>query len=116
MSVRSRVARQVVVIASVLATATTLPPGIARSAAPQHPSLPDTVSRAQPVRLAASAQPVQDATGHTWQPDRGYATGGRLTTTLQPIAHTASPLLYQDARRGVTGYRVPVATPGQYFV
>ena len=74
------------------------------------------VTERQPLRIAASAAPVRDASARTWQSDTGYAVGGRLVATAHRIRHTASPVLYQRARLGVRGYHIPVASPGTYFV
>src|SRR4051812_5759786 len=108
--------RHLAIVTAVLAAATASLPGVARSSESPRGTVPSAVTRTQPVRLAASRGPLHDSSGTVWQPDAGYAVGGRLTTTRNPILNTASPALYQDARRGVTDYRVPVGAPGSYFV
>ena len=69
------------------------------------------------VRLTASNASTLDGSGRfLFSPDAGYAIGGRLTTSTDSIADTSSPVLYDNARVGGSGYDVPVSQPGTYFV
>jgi beta-glucanase (GH16 family) len=77
---------------------------------------PPAVTPTAPLRLAASATALSDGAARVFRPDGAYATGGQLVTSRDTIARTASPLLYQLARLGGTGYTVPVSQPGTYFV
>jgi beta-glucanase (GH16 family) len=86
------------------------------SAGAQGPGGLPSVRPDAPIRLVASKVPMQDATSHIWSPDAPYADGGRLVRSIAQVSGTANPFLYQLARRGVTGYRIPVQTPGMYFV
>lgn len=74
------------------------------------------VSATAPVRIVSATSAVSDSQLRSFKPDAGYAVGGRLTQTTHSIARTASQGLYQHARVGVSGYNVPVAGPGTYFV
>jgi len=67
------------------------------------------------VRIAATTVPQVDGSGRVFSPDAPYAVGGQLVTGPF-VTHTASPLLYRNARLGGSGYSIPVSTPGTYFV
>ena len=103
-----------------LAAAATVAVGAALTPLPlagaQSPVGIPSVRPDQPIRLVASKVPMQDASSHLWQPDAAYAVGGHLVKSIAQVRGTANPFLYQLARKGVTGYRVPVHTPGMYFV
>ena len=102
---------------AVALTATLSPLALtAASADSPTPRLIPGVSQDKPIRLVASRTPVRDASQRVWQPDATYATGGRLVRSLHAIRGTANPALYQKARLGVSGYRIPVNAPGTYFV
>lgn len=75
------------------------------------------VTPTAPVRLTAASLATPDGTGRAvFSPDAGYAIGGQLTTSTEPVAGTSSPFLYQNARVGGSGYDIPVSQPGTYFV
>ena len=110
---------QLLVTAAATVVALTGQPATARAGAdaPRDPlSVATALTGHRPVRIAATVGPVRDASARIWRPDASYAVGGRLVATAHAIAHTASPVLYQRARLGVRGYRVPVSEPGTYFV
>ncbi|HEX4654273.1 MAG TPA: family 16 glycosylhydrolase [Mycobacteriales bacterium] len=109
--------------ALVLGTVAIAPSALAGK--PKHPATTVTtittpaaaaVTSTSPVRMVAATASVTDLTLHTWQPDSPYAHGGSLTSTTAAIVRTGSDALYQHARVGVTGYDVPVASAGTYFV
>jgi len=55
-----------------------------------------------------------DHHGHTWLPDRYFEGGGRPGVPYREfIARTCDPLLYQNGRIGVIGYKIPLP-PGTY--
>lgn len=74
------------------------------------------VTATAPLRLAAAKVAVADSSARLWKSDADYAVGGRLDATTSGIARTSSPQLYQHARLGGSGYRIPVGAPGTYFV
>ena len=100
---------------ALLATLSPLPLSHAQAANQAPTALPAVTPRA-PIRLVAANKAVRDTSGNVWQPDRLFAQGGRLVGSLAEVRGTANPALYQRARLGVTGYRIPVRSPGTYFV
>ena len=101
--------------ASIVAVVTVATAGTVAPMVPAR-ATPPGVTADSPVRIVASPTAIRDATAKTWQPDAPYALGGRLTTSTTSVRRTASDVLYQHARLGVTGYDVPVSAAGTYFV
>lgn len=102
-------------IATVAPTAIAAKPKTGTATTTTSSAVP-AVTTVTPVRIVASPLPLVDLSAKTWQPDAGYARGGSLTSTTAPITRTGADVLYQHARVGVTGYDVPVAAAGTYFV
>ena len=112
---RSRAGLAITLTVALAATMSPLALTAARADSPMPRLLPG-VSQDQPIRLVASRTPYRDGSSRVWRPDATYATGGRLVHSINGVAGTANPVLYQKQRLGVTGYRIPVDAPGTYFV
>ena len=109
--------RSVLVVAVALAsTAALAQPALAGHRKPTTSGTATPVSSSAPLRVVASTTSVTDSTLHTFKPDAPYAVGGSLATSGHPVAHTYTQPLYQHSRTGLSGYDIPVSTPGTYFV
>ena len=98
--------------------APTVAPTVAPSTAPPVPVVPSASAVAAPpvIRLIAGTRSVTDAAGLLWSPDSADAVGGTVWNPGSPIANTSTPALFQTERWGLSGYHIPVATPGTYLV
>lgn len=76
----------------------------------------EAVEAASSFRVVASNKAVVDSHGTSWQPDKGYASGGSLWSAGGAVASTASLALYKAQRRGVQSYSFAVSAPGTYSV
>ena len=84
--------------------------------APLHPVLPPMAAAPDnAIRIIAGYdRKYVDHLGHTWLPDRYFEGGGRPAVPYhQFFARTPDPLLYQNGRIGLTGYKIPLK-PGTY--
>jgi beta-glucanase (GH16 family) len=108
--------RRTTILVAAAAALTAVAAGLPAVAGAVAVTLPG-VTPSSAIRLTASSVAALDGSGRfLFSPDAGYANGGQLTTTLNPVAGTSSPFLYQNTRVGGSGYDIPVSQPGTYFV
>jgi Malectin domain len=74
------------------------------------PGLPGRIQR---IRMVAQAQGYIDKTGHYWEPDVRYASGGQLVRPGKEAADVPDPGVFAGGRFGNITYTVPVP-PGRY--
>ena len=89
--------------------------GHEREAPPSLPLPPVAAAPDSAVRIIAGYdRKYIDHHGHTWLPDRYFDGGGQPRAPFrQFFARTSDPLLFQNGRIGMAGYKIPLK-PGSY--
>jgi hypothetical protein len=70
--------------------------------------VPARPNRLNPVRIVVYDQPIQDALGRTWEPDRFY-NGGQVAVRKVNIEGARDSRVYRNERYGNFTYAIPVA-------
>jgi len=77
--------------------------------------IPARPRRLNPLRIVVNDQPVQDALGRTWNPDKYYS-GGQMAVRSATIDGAREGRIYRNERFGNFTYALPVAEDGSYDV